>query len=106
MLEELGEQPLQGVVEANPALHDVELDHPIRRFRECHVVENHWWEPGNVSVLVLHGCRHKDMVHDGRYCGNELRDGRPREGLAVDFDDPRQRQSNVELEKYIIQLVS
>lgn len=53
VLKELREEPLERMVEADPAVHDVEIYHFVRRIREIDVVERDAGEARRVASLVV-----------------------------------------------------
>lgn len=96
VLEELREQPVQRVVEADPLLGDVKIDDlvcPIAK--RCHPKAG-FGELVPVKGSILQVAYHQNLIDDGGDGMNEIGSASLSECFSVGLDHPGQRQGNVE----------
>lgn len=96
MLEKFGEQPMQRMMKADPALQNIEFDDSICRVTEDDFVERDRGELGAIQSVLLQGTHHQDMVDDGCDRRNEIRRRRSRVCLPINLDHPRQGERYIE----------
>jgi len=90
MLEQLCQQPMQRMMEADPSLQDVEPYNLIHRPRKLDLMKLGRRELFRVEPLLGQREHHQDMVYHRRNRRHQLRHARPRKRRTVHLDHARQ----------------